>query len=52
MIYYIVFSYPIIAGILWESARGYAPEQILIWTLSPLFLPIYLGMFLSKIYNK
>lgn len=52
MIYYIVFSYPIIAGILWEVDSTDFSAKIFIWLFAPLFLPIYLGVFLSKIYNK
>jgi hypothetical protein len=52
MIYYIAFSYPIIAGALWETEKKLQWPQYFVLALSPLFLPIYLGMFISKHYNN
>lgn len=52
MIYYIAFSYPIITGILWEVGRKPQWQELFIWIFSPLFLPIYLGLLISKYYNE
>jgi hypothetical protein len=50
--YYIIFSYPIIAGVLWEADSKDLPIKVFVWLFSPLFLPVFVGMFLSKYFNK
>lgn len=50
--WYFIISYAIIAGVLWEADSGEKWGKIFVWLLSPLFLPVYLGMVISKHYNK
>lgn len=52
LFYYLIFSYPIIAGVLWESDSRDFWIKLLVWVVSPLLLPVLIGMIIQKYYNK